>query len=180
MRNPYMNMTVAQALDDLKSKASGVKIGAAGDSGFIYCGPIDFGAIQAESETAYNRWLETMDKNEEFYLKLSDALPSLIANRVSTKVGELSKKDRENLNALSKAVKTAATEAIEEHRRSFVARQKTITKAFNSLNPWVDVLGRKVTDAYQSIAEKGVMIILFDGYESGDYWDESECKRAHS
>ena len=71
-------------------------------------------------------------------------------------------------------------QVITEHMNRYGAKLNAINKDFNRLRPWVDIMERPVADVYKSIEKKRTAIIIFRGYEEGDYWDYSEYKRAQN
>ena len=198
MRNRYTGYTLEQAIEDIKQKGefTSIRIGAENGSGFIYCGPINKGAILKEADEARRRTLEVISKNLDQFRYVSSGLPETVERRVCAKTknmhfkplseeeeakkkahGEMTTAERFASDVISTARDTVE-QVIDEHMGKYAAKLNAISREFDRLRPWVDIMERQVTDFRKSITERGVAIIIFRGFEEGDYWDYSEYRKA--
>lgn len=200
MRNKYIGLTVRQALEDIKQKGiyDSIRMGAENDSGFIYCGPIDEDVILKEADKARAQTLELISKNLDQFRSVSSGLAEMVTKKAFSELGKMvfaplseeeeneKKKNGEPTTAdkfkldVAFTAGSAVEQVITEHMNKYSAKLNAVNKDFNRLRPWVDIMERPVVDAYKSIEEKRTAIIIFRGYEKGDYWDYSEYKRAQN
>ena len=200
MKNKYIGLTVRRALEDIKQKGvyDSIRIGAGNGSGFIYCGPIDENAILKEADRARAQTLELISKNFDQFRSVSSELAETTTKKAFSKLNDMvfeplteeeenEKKEKGEPTTAEKFKSDIAfmagsvvEQVISEHMSKYSAKLNAVNKYFNRLRPWVDIMERPVTDAYKSIGEKRTAIIIFKGYEEGDYWDYSEYKKAQN
>jgi hypothetical protein len=200
MKNKYIGFTVRQALEDIKQKGvyDSVRMGAEDGNGFIYCGPIDEDAILKEADKARAQTVETISKNLDQFRSVSSGLAEMTTKKAFSKLKDMvfaplseeeeneKKKNGEPTTAdkfksdVAFMAGSVVEQVITEHMNRYSAKLNAINKDFNRLRPWVDIMERPVADVYKSIEEKRTAIIIFRGFEEGDYWDYSEYKRAQN
>jgi hypothetical protein len=200
MKNKYIGFTVRQALEDIKQKGvyDSVRMGAEDGNGFIYCGPIDEDAILKEADKARAQTLELISKNLDQFRSVSSGLAEMTTKKAFSELKKMVfaplSEEEENEKKKNGKPTTAdkfkldvafmagsvVEQVITEHMNKYGAKLNAINKDFNRLRPWVDIMERPVADVYKSIEEKRTAIIIFRGYEEGDYWDYSEYRRAQN
>ena len=200
MKNKYIGLTVRQVLEDIKQKGvyDSIRIGTENGSGFIYCGLIDEDAILKEADKARAQTLELISKNLDQFRSVSSGLAEMTTKKAFSELkdmvfaplseeeenekrenGEPTTADKFKLDVAFMAG-SVVEQVITEHMNKYSAKLNAVNKDFNRLRPWVDIMERPVVDVYKSIEEKKTAIIIFRGYEEGDYWNYSEYKRAQN
>lgn len=158
-----------------------VKVGSG--TAFVYCGPVDLKRIEKHSADELAILKNKLKEATDFVNNYPQWKDPFIMNTVIKLL-------RRQLNAikhgndvpiktamqvLNEAGKTAEEEAakrLERNVRQIDALTEKITK-------WVGFLDREVLECYKSIVDPDVDIIIFDGTEEGDYWDEEEYVKAN-
>lgn len=171
----YVGMTLEEVVDLLGG--TNIKLGTAGGSGFIYCGKAsDLEVLyEAKDEVLIDR-LDKAHKNAQANL-------SKMINEGDGNVSAYLKKMR------SVRGEEDMTPTLEDYLRyvndcfdKVKKRSKRITERRESRAAFKPLRERIVKRAYPSIApweEKGTMILLVAGTETGDPWDLEEYETGH-
>lgn len=136
-----------------------IKLGAKGGQAYLWGGYID------------DKFVETMHKvSVDYYTGLKKRLSKLSY--------ENPKVLRERWEEMcDNRIKRGANPNIKdpEKFKIFKARRDSqIRAAKKKVKEFTSILDREIVDSYESVAEKGVVIFLYDGYEKGNYWTVKE------
>lgn len=155
-----------------------IKLGASHGSGFIFCGEVtdDFGAILEENTKKYH---DLLTKRYEKLVYFSEAsLHDTWEKKVDY---QISKCIKANWSDEKKIEMRKKYEDRYKTREKFIKfkerRDKSLEMARFRLNYFKPFDQREIEDIFHSKfpGNEDELIIMFDGYEQGDFWTDAEC-----
>lgn len=152
-------MTVKEIVDNYKDR--NIKLGANSGSSYIFCGTIDDG-FMAEIESMESFYVEQYKKSvEKLYFSSKEELLDIY------------KKQLDKWNAMhSKVKKEFKKEAFDKYYRR---RKKAYENAVYKRDNFTGILDKEIVEGpRKSILDSDTIIFLYDGYEIGMFWSDSE------
>ena len=171
MKTIDLNEFVGKSLKDaVKDLDCNIKLGATYGSGFVYCGvpketPIDFEAIEKKGAAFFNARLERKRKY------ISDCVTNYPTP------GEYVYKFYETRS--SKKITTMGyLKSLERYFNKMHEQILDLKEHEAWKEKGIKLKDRRIKDAYMSkdsSEPEGTIIILFEGYETGQYWTTEEA-----
>lgn len=150
-----------------------VRIGAKDGSGFIYCGKLsDMNAKEIDDEIA-GRWYDLVTLNQRTVANYSKAGAPFRAYTAGV-VQDAQAAGRDELPEFSLAKYLEYIEYQYSKLRKSYKRLRDLEKYQADAKP---IMKREVVEAYDSVGEAGVMIVIVEGHELCEAWDASEYEK---
>lgn len=174
-----------ETLREVLPRYSQVRIGTQKGSGFLYCGPADEEALtqisrgeHAKARMMMADLMETLtDLPPRARTGLQQCVLSEISQIRSMTVKEIASGKEAKLEG--KAFSDDVARTMKKYIGTVQKTVKEVLRCAERLTPWIDILDRKVIEAYPSVAEEGVHIIIVAGVEYGRYWTVAEYVGEH-
>lgn len=149
-----------------------VKLGSG--TSFIYCGVFgnNIEKIVEKLSVEEHKRLQNLKSRHTKYLLNFDRIWNA---RIKMKIKSF-KKEKETNKKIKTTVEEYEEELIIRREKEKIKVEKNLEEVTNQLKVFTPFLEREVIDVYESIIDPEVKIVIFEGQEVGDYWDEEEYK----
>lgn len=154
-----------------------VRVGAV--SAFVYCGICDDNIFDFMEKTSKEYYRELIFNEKKANEHLAN-FETFWINKTNNEVKKIKTRCEENeeldldtelTNMMEKFTKDKV-----EDKKNTIKKIKTLKRRINEFTPF---LTRKVKEVYESIYEEGTKIVVFEGEETGAFWNKREFIKAN-
>lgn len=162
-----IGLTITEAIKQIKDKDAEVRVGTKGGTSFIFCGPIkELRSSLSDLELKYySKSVRAISKKK---IKIDTMLGSFPTPE------SYSRRIYEGSFGTDVGTFEGWEEAVRKHFKLLQRNKQQLIGMETKHDNRIPLKNRILVDAYPSILEPDVWILLMEGSEDGNYWDRHE------